>query len=175
MNRFDGFAAGSYKSTSYQREGLYRHGAYADNSFGKGKKLSFDALSGKAGLTYKLSGIHLFDANAAWMQRAPHLRNTYANSRENHYVVGELAGRDLELEELTAFDISYILTSTQNSQPGSLLIIQQLPMLVKFLSFLQKELEETLHLLYKKFLRILIRSIKGLSLDLKPMFSRRLI
>jgi hypothetical protein len=109
LNRFDGFAAGSYKSTSYQREGLYRHGAYADNSFGKGKKLSFDALSGKAGLTYKLSGIHLFDANAAWMQRAPHLRNTYANSRENHYVVGELAGRDLELEELSAYDVSYIL------------------------------------------------------------------
>ena len=98
-----------YKSTSYQREGLYRHGAYTDNSIGKGKKLIFDALSGKAGLTYKLSGIHLFDVNAAWMQRAPHLRNTYANSRENHYVVGELAGRELELEELTAFDVSYIL------------------------------------------------------------------
>ena len=109
LNRFDGYAAGSFKSTSYQREGLYRHGAYADNSFGKGKKLSFDALSGKAGLMYKLSGIHLFDVNAAWMQRAPHLRNTYANSRENHYVVGELAGRDLELEEITAFDVSYIL------------------------------------------------------------------
>ena len=60
-------------------------------------------------MTYKLSGIHLFDVNAAWMQRAPHLRNTYANSRENHYVVGELAGRNLALEELTAFDVSYIL------------------------------------------------------------------
>lgn len=109
LNRIDGYVAGSFKTTSYQRQGLYRHGAYADNSYGKGKKLNFDALSGKAGLTYKLSGKHLFDVNVAKVQRAPHLRNTYANSRENHYIVGELAGRDLAIEELTAYDISYIL------------------------------------------------------------------
>lgn len=28
---------------------------------------------------------------------------------ENHYIVGELAGRDLEIEEINSFDISYIL------------------------------------------------------------------
>ncbi len=113
LSRFDGYVAGSFKNTAYQREGLYRHGAYAANSFGKGKKLNFDALSGKAGLTYKLSGKHLFDVNAAWIQRAPHLRNTYANSRENHFIVGELAGRDLEIETLSAFDISYILRASK--------------------------------------------------------------
>ena len=109
LRRFDGYVSTSLKQTNYQREGLYRHGAYADNSFGKGKKLNFDALSGKVGLTYKLSGKHLFDVNAAWMQRAPHLRNTYANSRENHYIVGEQASRNLELEEINSYDISYIL------------------------------------------------------------------
>ena len=44
LNRFDGFAAGSFKSTSYQREGLYRHGAYADNSFGKGNDPGSSAI-----------------------------------------------------------------------------------------------------------------------------------
>jgi hypothetical protein len=115
LNRIDGYFSSSLKHTNYQREGLYRHGAYSNNSFGKGKKLKFDALSGKAGLTYKASGKHLFDLNLAWMQRAPHLRNAYANSRENHYVVGELAGRDLTLEELTSFDLSYILRAPKLS------------------------------------------------------------
>ena len=115
LKRFDGYVSTSLKQTNYQREGLYRHGAYPDNSFGKGKKLSFNTLSGKAGLTYKLSGKHLFDANVAWMQRAPHLRNAYANSRENHYIVGELAGRDLETEEINSFDISYILRAPKLS------------------------------------------------------------
>ena len=115
LKRVDGYASTSFKTTNYQREGLYRHGAYPNDSFGKGKKLSFDAFSGKAGLTYKFTGKHLLDLNAAWIQRAPHLRNTYANSRENNFIVGELAGRDLELEEINSYDISYILRAPKLS------------------------------------------------------------
>ena len=50
----------------------------------------------------------MFDANVAWMQ-LHHICETPMLIQENHYIVGELAGRDLELEELTAFDFSYIL------------------------------------------------------------------
>ncbi|GIR50294.1 MAG: hypothetical protein CM15mP59_0360 [Flavobacteriaceae bacterium] len=114
-------------------------------------------------MTYKLSGIHLFDVNVAWMQRAPHLRNTYANSRENHYVVGELAGRDLALEELTAFDVSYILRAPKLLPPHSL--YTAITNAVKSLSFLLKELEETLFFCTRDFTKHRQGSIKGLSLD----------
>src|SRR5690606_11976472 len=39
--KIDYFAALSISNTTYQREGLYQHEIYANNSLGKGEKLSF--------------------------------------------------------------------------------------------------------------------------------------
>jgi len=105
-NKVDFYLATSVTNTQYQREGLYQNGAYPDNSLGKGEKLTFTGFGGKGGLTYKISGKHLFDVNAGYITRAPSLRNTFSNSRENHNVVS-----DITEEKITTADASYIYRS----------------------------------------------------------------
>ncbi|WP_458628404.1 carboxypeptidase regulatory-like domain-containing protein [Winogradskyella sp. PC D3.3] len=114
-NKFDFYASANVTSTTYQREGLWEHsrfdeaqsyGPNAPTSYGKGKELSFTGVGGKAGFTYKISGKHLIDVNGGYLTRAPNLRNTFSNSRENHSIVNNIS------EELvTSFDASYIFRS----------------------------------------------------------------
>jgi len=104
--KVDFFVAASVENTTYQRNGLYRNGGFPTNSFGKGEKLSFTGIGAKGGLTYKLTGRHLFDFNGAYLTKAPSIRNTYSNSRENNNVVP-----DITEEKITSFDASYIYRS----------------------------------------------------------------
>ena len=115
-NKVDFYVAGSFASTTYQREGLWQHEAYieldnngaviANNSSGKGEKLTFSGFGAKAGATYKITGKHLIDFNAGYLTKAPTLRNTYSNSRENHNVVNGITE-----EKVTSVDASYIFRS----------------------------------------------------------------
>lgn len=104
---FDFFGTLNIVNTTYQREGLYQHEIYANNSLGKGEKLSFTGFGMKSGLVYKLSGKHLLDFNAAYITRAPLLKNTYSNSRENHNSVKNIAE-----EKITSADLSYRFRSS---------------------------------------------------------------
>lgn len=109
-NKIDFYLAGSVTNTDYQREGLYDHEAY-ENSLGKSKKLSFTGFGAKGGFTFKLTGKHLFDVNAGYISRAPSLRNTFSNSRENNNIVGDFSGIDITEEKIKSFDASYIFRS----------------------------------------------------------------
>ncbi|MAB30586.1 MAG: TonB-dependent receptor [Formosa sp.] len=111
-NKVDFFLAGSYTATEYQREGLYQTETYADNSLGKGRKLSFGGVGAKGGFTYKFSGKHIFNINAGYLTKAPSVRNTFTNSRENHAVVGDITGVDITEEKITSFDANYIFRSS---------------------------------------------------------------
>ena len=115
-NKIDFYLSGNVSSTDYQREGLYENEANIGNSYGKGEKLTFTGFGAKGGLTYKITGKHLLDVNAGYIQRAPSLRNTFTNSRTNHDVIGisnnvSITGEDLIEEKITAFDASYIFRS----------------------------------------------------------------
>jgi hypothetical protein len=110
-NKIDFFLAGSITKTDYQREGLYQSEVYANNSLGKGDKVSFTGLGAKGGLTYKFSGKHLLVANAGYLTKAPTIRNTFTNSRDNHSVVGDQSGIDISEEKITSFDLNYIYRS----------------------------------------------------------------
>ena len=57
----------------------------------------------KTGATYKFTGRHLVDINAAYLTVAPTIKNTFSNPRENNNVV-----IDLQSEKLFSTDISYI-------------------------------------------------------------------
>ena len=106
-NKIDFFLAGSVTTTSYQREGLFEHESYPGNeSFGKGEELTFNGFGGKGGFTYKLTGKHLFAVNAGYMVKAPTIRNTYSNSRENNRFV-----RGITEEKFSTADASYIFRS----------------------------------------------------------------
>ena len=109
-NKVDFYLSGSITNTQYQREGLYDHEAYS-NSLGKSRKLTFTGFGAKGGLTYKLTGKHLFDFNAGYITRAPFLRNTFSNSRENNNIVGDFSGIEITEEKITSLDASYIFRS----------------------------------------------------------------
>ena len=102
--KVDFYLAQSFSRSQYQREGLYRNGIYASNSFGKGEKQIFENFGFKGGLTYKITGRHLLDFNAFYMTKAPNMRNTFANARINNNITP-----DLESENITSFDASYII------------------------------------------------------------------
>lgn len=110
-NKVDFFFAGSVTNTQYQREGIYQNGGFPDNSLGKGEQLSFTGLGLKGGLTYKITGKHLFNLNAGYITRAPSLRNTFSNSRENHDIVGDRSGISITEEKVASIDANYIFRS----------------------------------------------------------------
>lgn len=104
-NKVDFYTAVKWSSTQYQREGLFKNELYEDNSYGKGEKVTFNNnISAKIGATYKITGRHLIDVNAAYVTKAPTLRNAYTNSRVNHDIT-----LGIESEKISTFDASYIL------------------------------------------------------------------
>ncbi|MCX7551101.1 carboxypeptidase regulatory-like domain-containing protein [Xanthomarina sp. F2636L] len=105
-NKVDFYVSGSVTNTTYQRDGLWENEAYIGNSAGKGEKLSFTGIGAKGGLTYKITGKHLIDVNAGYITKAPSIRNSYSNSRENNSTV-----EGLTEEKITSGDISYIFRS----------------------------------------------------------------
>jgi TonB dependent receptor len=103
-DKVDFYLAQNFSRTEYQREGLYRNGIYADNSFGKGKSITFENFGFKGGLTYKLNGRNYFDFNGLYQTKAPSLRNTFSNARLNNVITP-----DLQSERIASADASYIL------------------------------------------------------------------
>ena len=99
----DFYVAGNFGSTTYQREGLYKNGQYAGNSFGKGNRKQFPTYGVKTGLTYKITGRQLLHFNAGYMTKAPSLRNTYINPRVRHDFVDGIT-----TEKILSADASYI-------------------------------------------------------------------
>lgn len=105
--RVDFFLAAQASQTSYQRNGLFENGYFPGaRSFGKSEKLDFTDYGAKGGVTYKVTGRHLFDLNAAYMTKAPGIRNTFANARQNNDIsVG------VESQKIQSVDLSYIYRS----------------------------------------------------------------
>ncbi len=103
-SKADFYVAQTFSRSEYEREGLYRNGIYANNSFGKSGKYSFENFGFKGGLTYKLTGQHLLNINAAYMTKAPTLRNVFPNARLNNNAVENLTS-----EKNSSVDLSYIV------------------------------------------------------------------
>lgn len=103
-DKIDFYLAQEFMRSEYQREGLYKNGIYPTTSFGDSKKLVFDNFGFKGGLTYKLTGRHLINFNAAYMTKAPTLRNAFPNARLNNFSID-----NLESETISSADLSYII------------------------------------------------------------------
>ncbi len=101
--KFDFYFAESFNKAIYQREGLYKNGLYPTNSFGKGERYNYDNYSFKGGLTYKISGKQYINVNAAFINKAPVLRNVFPNTRLNDNSIA-----DLKSELIKSADASYI-------------------------------------------------------------------
>lgn len=104
FKKIDFYVAQTFSKTEYQREGLYKNGLYPKNSFGLSNKLSYENFGFKGGLTYKISGKQYLNFNAAYLTKAPTLRNVYPNARLNNNTIANLTG-----ENITSGDVSYII------------------------------------------------------------------
>ena len=105
-NKVDFFTAFNISRTTHQREGLYQNGRFVNNSLGLSEKLDFTNFGVKGGLTYKITGRHLIDANVGYMTQAPTIRNSFSNSRENNNTVD-----NIQSEKIFTTDLSYIVRS----------------------------------------------------------------
>ena len=102
--KVDFYLAQTVAQTEYQREGLFKNGIYASNSFGKSTKKDFTNFGSKGGFTYKINGRNYIDFNSMYLNRAPNLRNSFPNARKaNDYTA------NLESETIIGGDLSYIL------------------------------------------------------------------
>lgn len=105
--KIDYYMAGSLTRTEYQRDGKYENGNFPGNaSFGKSEKADFTDFGLKAGGTYKITGKNLIDFNAAYITKAPYIRNTFVNARQNNLLVD-----GLESSKSYSLDASYIYRS----------------------------------------------------------------
>ena len=106
--KFDFYLAQTYSRSEYQREGLYRNGFYPTNSLGKSDKVEFDNFGFKGGVTLKVSGRQFITLNAAYMTKAPTMRNVFNNAR-----VSNNATDGIDSETINSADISYIINSAK--------------------------------------------------------------
>lgn len=104
-SKVDFYLGASTSVTSYQRNGLYENGYFPGaGSFGKSEKVDFTNYGLKGGVTYKITGQHLIDFNTAYITKAPTIRNSFENPRQNNNVVDGLTS-----EKIYTVDASYIL------------------------------------------------------------------
>ncbi len=104
LNKWNGFIAGNYIHTNYQRSGLFQNERFLDNSLGQGEQIQFSNSSIKGGLIYKITGRHWVGLNGGYFGRAPVWQNIFINPRENHEIVP-----DLQNETISSVDINYFI------------------------------------------------------------------
>jgi len=103
----DFYVAANFGQTSYQRSGLFENGYFpGERSFGDSEKVDFSTYGIKGGATYKITGRHLIDLNAGYFTKAPSMRNTFANARQNNDIV-----EGITEEKVQSIDLSYIYRS----------------------------------------------------------------
>ena len=108
FKKADFFMSGSYTNTSHQREGDFLNEVFEDNSLGKSDKLTFTDIGIKGGITYKITGKHLVTMNAGYLSKAPTIRNSFVNTRENNTIVPNLLS-----ETILGSEASYTFRSSK--------------------------------------------------------------
>ena len=103
-SKFDFYLAQNFSQSAYQREGFYKNGYYPENSFGKSNEVVFENFGFKGGITYKLTGKHLFDVNAIYMTKAPNTKDAFPNARVNNDITTGITN-----EKIKSVDVSYII------------------------------------------------------------------
>lgn len=79
--KWDVFYGTKIGYTSFYRHGNMRNGRAPENSYGKGETHSFFNTASKLGLTYKLSGNHIFSGDVSYSVLPPLAYNAYLSPR----------------------------------------------------------------------------------------------
>ncbi|MCD4792617.1 MAG: TonB-dependent receptor [Bacteroidales bacterium] len=108
LNKFDFYLTGNGSYKYYWRTGNMQNGKFPDNSAGDSEKLSFTNYGAKAGLTYKLSGMHFLHGDAAYFTKAPDFRNTFVSPRTRNQIIDGLTS-----ETILSAQAGYVLQSSK--------------------------------------------------------------
>ena len=95
--------------TQIWRTGLFRNGAFADNSYGDDQMHNFLDPGVKAGVTYAINGRNHLVANMMYLYQAPQFRDIYVSPRTRHTLVEDKPGS----ERINAFDLGYLYRSPE--------------------------------------------------------------
>ena len=109
VGNFDLYLGIQTEFTQIWREGLWKSGSFAENSYGKDEMHNFFDPSVKAGVTYAINGRNHIVANMAYMFQAPQFRDIYVSPRTRQTVVGS----NPKSERINAFDLSYLYRSPE--------------------------------------------------------------
>lgn len=90
--------------SSMYREGLWRKGLFADNSYGDSKKLGYLTYNLKGNFGYKFSGAHSLEASIVYMQNAPKFVNSFVSPRTRNTTTPGLTA-----ENVLGLDLTYNL------------------------------------------------------------------
>ena len=107
VGNFDMYLGLQLSYTQIWRNGLFRSGAFPDNSEGEDQKHNFLDPGVKAGVTYAINGRNHIVLNTAYLHQAPQFRDIYVSPRTRHTLVSD----DLKSEHITAIDLSYLYRS----------------------------------------------------------------
>lgn len=88
--------------TNFMRHGEMRNGRAPENSYGPGRRHTFDDAAFKAGATYKINGRNWFSGHFAYGTRAPLPDYAYVSPR-----IKDTAVQGLKSERFLSADISY--------------------------------------------------------------------
>lgn len=105
-NKVDLFMSGRYGVEGFRREGLFRNGLFATDSYGKSRAFHFLTYAIKAGATYKIDGRNYVYASGAVMNGAPTFDNTFVSPRTRNKTV-EMVG----MERVSSIEGGYLLRS----------------------------------------------------------------
>ena len=118
-NKIDFFIGGTITQSRYQRRGLFENGLFPGEgrtgSFGDSDVLDFTNFGAKAGITYKINGRNAITINGTYFTKAPTIRNSFANVRQNNRTVAQLIEAEesisgtLKSEQIQSIDASYIV------------------------------------------------------------------
>ncbi len=106
MRRWDLAVSANIGRNESYRNGLFMHGLYPDNSYGKSNKKNFTELGLRGGLTYKINGRNFITVNSAYYESSPVLNEIFVNPRLNNDITPNLTN-----QKINTCDIAYTLQS----------------------------------------------------------------
>lgn len=94
-SRLEFYLAENISFSTYQREGQYKNPHYPTQSYGTSEQVHFNTLGIKGGLTYYLSGKHLFQVKAIYNNQAPSIQTSFANIRISNELTPQLKAANI--------------------------------------------------------------------------------
>lgn len=110
FSKMDVFVSGKVSATRFWRDGIYRSGAFPNDSEGKSIVSDFLNYGLKGGLTYKFDGRNYVYFNTAYITNAPNVRNSFLSPRTRNQLASNLTD-----EKVLNNEIAFVHRSSKGS------------------------------------------------------------